>query len=743
MGKWSDALLSVNDAPAGQAAGSGKYSRALLGTPAEDTQTAPQAQSQGWGDWLSEKVNGRQDPAEANTGTVYEQFKPELTSPTATAALMGADDAAMADVIQKNLGGKFIRREKDVNGNPIMITRGPNGQEQRGYVNRPGLDTQDAWRFVYGAIPYGLAGGAAGAAVKGAGIGVQALAQGAAAGTTSLAGDVGSMALGSEQGIDTGKAAVMAGFGAGGQVAGAAASALWRKFVTIPGLIDTQTGQLTERGLAAAQKAGLNPDELAPDFSQAFAKALAETRDPAKAATRAGVESPEFRIPATRGQVTKDPYLLTQEEGFRRRLGGEAAQDTMLAFDRKQADAVRWAALDSVGGRFAPDRFAGAMPTDRMPITLGSSVQQALGEAKSGAKSALSEAWKGTQDLGATPEALANLPGVITSGLKGETRFTPTAEKMAALIGDFAQGKAPAKEIGGITLDPVKSVDQMRRSLLGLVKSAADPEDARQAGIVYDAYNSWLGDSAKSALLSGDPEGAMRIVSARGFTKEVKDLFEPKSASGTTLPAARRITKALEQADSGEGVINALLGSQGSRGVADGTAQALQNVQTVLHRFAPQSAEAAWNDIRLAYWTRLVTGKTGEMLGPQAMVSNIKNALHSQRSVVNVLYSKADVAMISRFTRAVERIAYKPPNASGSGYTAASFIKDGLMKVLSSFGLDKPAVAVLNYSGVGNAWNSAIARRAVSQVAPPIAPNVSAASAMAGEAYRNSQSGGR
>ena len=53
------------------------------------------------------------------------------------------------------------------------------------------------------------------------------------------------------------------------------------------------------------------------------------------------------------------------------------------------------------------------------------------------------------------------------------------------------------------------------------------------------------------------------------------------------------------------------------------------------------------------------------MLGPQAMVSNIKNALHSQRSVVNVLYSKADVAMISRFTRAVERIAYKPPECFG------------------------------------------------------------------------------
>ena len=113
-------------------------------------------------------------------------------------------------------------------------------------------------------------------------------------------------------------------------------------------------------------------------------------------------------------------------------------------------------------------------------------------------------------------------------------------------------------------------------------------------------------------------------------------------------------------------MINALLGSQGSRGVADGTARALQNVQTALYRFAPKSADAAWNDIRLAYWTRLVTGKSGDMLGPQAIVSNIKNAMHSERSIVNVLYSKADVATISRFVRAVDRIAYKPPNASGS-----------------------------------------------------------------------------
>ena len=150
-------------------------------------------------------------------------------------------------------------------------------------------------------FPYGLAGGAA-AAVKGQGSAYR-LGAGAAAGTTSLAGDVGSMALGSEQGIDTGKAAVMAGFGAGGQVAGAAVGALWRKFVTIPGMIDTQTGQLTERGIAARlRKAGLNPDELSPDFTF-LCEGLAETKGSSERPQRAPASkalSLKFRRPAVR-----------------------------------------------------------------------------------------------------------------------------------------------------------------------------------------------------------------------------------------------------------------------------------------------------------------------------------------------------------------------------------------------------------------------------------------------------------
>lgn len=103
------------------------------------------------------------------------------------------------------------------------MTRGPDGKEQRGYVNAPGLDTQDAWRAFYGTAPYVVSGGAAGAATRGAGLLAQAAGQGVAGAATSVAGDVAQMPMGSEQGIEGGKAAAMGAMGFGIPLASRAA----------------------------------------------------------------------------------------------------------------------------------------------------------------------------------------------------------------------------------------------------------------------------------------------------------------------------------------------------------------------------------------------------------------------------------------------------------------------------------------------------------------------------------------
>lgn len=687
---------------------------------------------EGWGEWAYNAIAGRQDPREANTGTVFKQFRNELGNATADAALGGANDAAMGDIIAHQLGDKVLRREKDANGYEVMVTRGPDGQEQRGYVNRPGLDTEDISRGIYGSLPYLVTGGAAGAAARGAGVGLNALAQGLAAGGTSVGGDFANMAQGSKQGFDLPKAAVMTGLGAVGPVISSAAGNLWRRFVTIPGYFDKETGTLTAKGLEAAKQAGLDPSDITPDFAQAFSRTLAESGDPAQAAVRAGTE--RYGIPATQGQVTKDPYLLTQEEGMRRRLYGENAQYTMLGFDKSQSDAVRRAALGeitdpnarSVAASINPSRAQGVAA---IPDEIGSSIQSGIQGARGAAGQAETEAWKGATGLEATNEALKSLPDTLNKSLGGmviNEAVAPKAAAMAKEIDLILAGEAPEKAAGWLANNPSRNVDQMRRTLLGYYQAAEPGTDKTAAEAIYNGFNEWIGDAAGSQLLKGDPAAALNLVKARAFTREVRDIFSPRAADGTVSPAGARLAKILDtqKTDSGDAVVQALFGSQGTSMPQSGSVGALRNIKMALDRFAPQTGQQAWNDIRFAYWSRLVSNKGGDMLGPQAIVSNLKAALHGKNSVMQTLYTPAEQTEIRSFLRAMQAIAYKPPNASGSGYTAASFIKDGLLKVLDSFGLGKTTEAALNYTGIGNAWNAAGARAAVRGATRPVAPNL-------------------
>lgn len=139
--------------------------------------------------------------------SVYSQFSDDLRNPTANAAILGASDAQMGDIIKKKLGDRFLRME-NAGDYLVAVTRGPDGKEQRAYVNRPGLDTEDVSRAVYGSLPYFLTGGLAGAGVKALGGGLMSMAgaEGLAAAGTSAAGDLAQIPLGSEQGIEGGKA---------------------------------------------------------------------------------------------------------------------------------------------------------------------------------------------------------------------------------------------------------------------------------------------------------------------------------------------------------------------------------------------------------------------------------------------------------------------------------------------------------------------------------------------------------
>jgi hypothetical protein len=701
--------------------------------------------------WLKRRgqdIQGKQDPRYKDTSTVYEQFTEELRSPTATAATLGASDAQMGDIVQKSLGDKFIRREKDANDYDIFVTRGPDGQEQRGYLNKPGLDTQDLWRTLYGIGPYVAVGGGIGAATKGAGMLVQMGAQALGAGATSAGGDVAQMPLGSEQGIELPKAAFAAAGGAAAPPIAAGLSAIARRFITLPGLFDKASGQLTPKGQAAAKSAGVDPAELSAEAQKVFAKTYSMTGDAAEAATRADVEP--FGLPATKGQVSKDPYLLTQEEGMRRRLKGETAQNVIRAFDVEQEQAVKNAALgsdpQSITTAISPGRRPAMAPQDANPMVLGQSVREGTNAAREAARVAEGEAWERVGPLTPKPEAFDTLGAALDrrlgSDLAIDSKNTPAAAQLAQEIDRFVSGEAPEQVAKILKNNPVRTVDAMRRRLLAISKGAQTPTDKRAASALYDGFNDWIGEAADNGLLAGDPASAAAMKVARGFTKEVRELFAPTIA-GKTSPAGRRLSAVMEGADSPEGVINQLLGSSGSRGVDQGTTQALTNLKQALDKYAPADvAKATWDDVRLAYWVRQVQGRNGEMLGPTAILNNIKTALSNQQSVVRALYTREETLQIRRFVQALETISYKPPNASGSGYTAASFFKDFVSKLFEAFGLrSKLGQAALEYSGLGNAYGTAQAKAAVNQGVKPRPTNLAPALSAGGATTGRNQSG--
>lgn len=711
--------------PVSAASGDGTdaFSR-IMGTmevaaPEADPNAEPDAE--GFVGGLKQMVRGKQDPRFKDTPTVYEQFSRDLEAPTGMAATLGASDEQMTDIMQRKLGDRFIRREQDANGYPIIVTRGPDGQEQRGYVNKPGLDSQDITRTIRGALPYAAAGGASGTAARGAGWVGHTLVQAATAGSTSVAGDLAQIPMGSEQGVELGKTGVNTMAGSLGPTVAKAGSALWRRFVTEPSLFDRTTGMLTDKGAQIAKDAGFDPSQMAADIQREFGKTYARTGGDSTAAA-AVIADREFQIPSTVGQRTKDAQKLMEEKSARYGVYGDTAKGVMRGFDERQAEAVKAAALtgspDSAGiiRNIAPGRSETDLALDNMGANIRRGMQSARGSAQAGEQAA----WDQVTDITPKPEAFDSLPSML-SGRLGDLPVDPintkTAASMAQALDDFVSGKALSEPVAKVLKQaPVTTLDQMRRRLLAMSRAADNDTDRKAATAIYDGFNDWIDDAAEQALVNGDPDAAAALRVARDTSKTMRQIFQPSTKRGMSTPGAKILYDVIERSDSAEGIVSGLFGGGPSSNIKDGTVEALKHMQVALRRYADRDlATKTWNDVRAAYWVRLVRGKNGEMLSPTVMMGNIKQALHNQRSVMHVLYENAEIGQMVRFQRALQQISYRDPNPSGSAVGFAALTKQFLGKVLDAVPFGR---AAFERSGIPDAYGAAVAKRAVAAGLP-------------------------
>ena len=684
---------------------------------------------------LVQEIEGKQDPAYAGLASVYSQFPDVLSHPTATAALLGASDPQMADIVQKQLGDKFIKRLTDANGYNVFVTRGANGKEQMGYLNRPGIDSEDLWRGLYGAAPYVAGGLGFGAVAKKLGIGTlgATILQALGATGTSVGGDILQEQLGSEQGIEAPKA-ITSGVAAGvAEPLSQVGSALWRRFIAEPRYFNRGTGELTALGHQEATRLGLDPSSMTRGVKQQFAKTFAANPADTNTLINSATDA-EFAIPSTLGQRTKDPEQLMLEKNLRYGHQGLEAKTIMQGLDQDQADAVLKAAKQTIPSRLSGMNFPG--PTNAKPGDYGANVVANLSDAFRTAKSGERAAWDQVRDITPSGDAVQFLGPNIRDSL-GELASiyspenTPVAFRMGQMLRDFASGHAPSNELQqAFGLPTNQGVDAMRKALGLMSRGAETPTDKAAASAIYEGYNNWVRQAAQQGALSGSIDDVIKMRAASDITKELKAIFQPRQ--GTKLTPGGKLLEAIQaNADTPERVVSSLF-SSAKGDIKSGAIEAIDLMKKGFERYLhPAQATAAWNNIRLAHWSRLVEGANGEMLGYQAMKENIKTALNKQETLIQKLYSPGEIAQIKRFLSQLEKITYKDPNPSGTASGVGVMARQFASSLIDSLPFARTAI---EYLGLPERHAAAVAKKAVAQTpVPPSLPRYANA-LMAGSA---------
>lgn len=673
---------------------------------------------------------------------IYDELhKQNRLDPAIDAANIGAfgmpSDEGMADIFQENLGSRFVSREADKNGYPIITYLDDQGNKKRAYVNQPGLDMQDVGRAVRGALPFGIVGGGAGMALRGAGSLMRFGVQGGLASATSIGQDQLAETQGSQQGTDLGKAAMMGlmggaaevlplpvfaggtgaaagvmsdgtaderavdalGYGVGGLLAG---RGITRALEKNP-MRHVQDGKLASKdAIAKARSAGLNPDELDPASVEMFARGIDNLADPNEVA--AMIQTNRFGIPTTKATRTKDPKLSAIEKDIRAGNLGDEAKLILDEFDKRQQQELMQSALrrppasqevalaretgvkgdpytEGMGAMVAPTRMA-TKPDELWPSDMGGDIASGLKSAKQAADDKISEAWKKAGDFEALKEAFDTLPGFLETNL-GRMRLTPattpTAMRMEADLADYVSGKGIAAEGPKlIRQTPLRTVEDMRRHLLDAYQGAPPGSpDFRAAKNIYDGFNDWMDDIVEKQLIAGNAEEAVAARTARELTRDLKQLFKPAGRG----EEAKIIQKIIDSEATPDSVISDLLGGGGPT-VAPRPAsiKALIQIKEILNPkrklVDEKTSMRVWNDIRMAYWSRLVMNKKGQMHTPDMAANNIQAAIRHQSGLMQRIFDQNEIGTMQQYAKALKVASFKDPNPSGTATALRGLIKN-------------------------------------------------------------------
>lgn len=421
-------------------------------------------------------------------------------------------------------------------------------------------------------------------------------------------------------------------------------------------------GSLTDEAIAAAREAGIEPEDLRRVLAGTL---VAQNKGVSQPAVREA-QLAEFNIPGSRGQVTGDISQQQFEQAAARGGYGAGPQRTVNELFEQQQRAVGQA-KQGIQENVAATRPMVATPQEAAEV-VQTGARSRAGQAKAGVNKAYDEAYGQEGELSSV--ALDNLGlRVRTKLASSETPvivdevLTPAASRATKILDEAA----PSVTEAGVDL---RVVEQTRKKLIAVGRSANTSEDRRAVRQVISAFDNEIERAIDDGLFSGSDKALEAFKAARAKFSEYRGTFKSQGAGDDVGKAMERI---VERDATPAEIASLLYGKSvvGERGVSVRLAQRMKEV------FGETSEE--WSAIRQGLLLRLTSKPEGVTdFGTQALSQRISNFVNGDgKALADRVFLPEEISTLKRLANAMKILTANPnaTNPSGSAGTLWSIAR--------------------------------------------------------------------
>jgi len=562
--------------------------------------------------------------------------------PTAAADMFGSDEDLAASFLKRFPGSKIVKDREGFNAIEL-----PNGK--RFALDQPGVQGNEVATALGNIAAFTPAGRAAGAVRTGGLVGKAAVGGGA-----SLLTDIALQKVAGRDDIDTQRAALAGLGGVAGEFVSPLLGKVSDKAVALARKLFSSDGDMVKAGREYARQLGIsNPSD---DVAKAIAARWKEIQ--AGASPGSILAESEMGLKLTQGQKTGDFGMLAREDMLR--SSASQAGQAMRGVDDANREAI------TAYFNAQRNKMAGGAAAADTGDAFGR-IGKAVGDEYAAVKDVVNRLYGRVEESRGvvSRKAVGELPRMLDDAVRKfnvDTELTPaTARTLGRLQTKIAQ---LPEAVTGVT---IKAIEGERQKLNNAIGAAANKTDKAALMSMKRAFDSWYDDLADSAIISGDSEVIDAMKAARSARATLSNRFE---AAGKDDIGGKLVAKLVSGRASPEELAQAALGaSQVSK------ASGAQFVNKLKAALKPNEGpmNPAWGQMKAAVLQKLVTGKGGESLGPQAIVSNLKEALRNRGTMMRTLYEPEELNALSRAAQTLDAIVPKGAFAKSSGTSERMF----------------------------------------------------------------------